>query len=365
MTAKVIAPPRSDGRTLARLVLLLSLFAGELLLVSFRYDALGLVETGGEHIWFGWLGYSGHLAKIGIVFAVAFLLALGPRLQTLYSNLLEEATAHAYVRMLLAQLIAYAAFFWFTHTIFANPSSSLSLPVWPVVMWLAALPLMTCLWLLAVAPAAYWLDLVRAERFAIGVASLVAIAAWGIAQASQELWGPLSDMTFDVSASLLGLAYSDVILDTESHLLGTRQFAVNIAAACSGYEGIGLVVVFTSFYLSVFRRDFRFPHALLLFPLGIITIWTFNAVRIVLLIIIGHELSPEVALGGFHSQAGWISFVLVTVGLMVIAYKVNYFSASRNTTVDRTGISAPVALLVPLVVLLSSTMLTSALFCGS
>jgi exosortase E/protease (VPEID-CTERM system) len=225
---------------------------------------------------------------------------------------------------------------------------------------MSLLPLVIGLWLVAIAPPGYWFELVRAERFALGVAAAVAVCAWSIAQYSQQLWSPLSELTFLASSSLLELAYPAVVVDAGRYVLGTHRFSVQIGAACSGYEGIGLVVIFTSFYLSIFRRDFRFPQALLLFPIGILAIWLFNVARIVLLIVIGDGLSPALALGGFHSQAGWISFVIVTVGLLAIAYRTAYFSVARLAKGQTASVGPPVAMLAPLVALLSSTLLTSA-----
>ena len=63
----------------------------------------------------------------------------------------------------------------------------------------------------------------------------------------------------------------------------------------------------------VFRRDLRFPNVLLLFPIGIAAIWFLNALRIALLVSIGSHVSPAVAVQGFHSVAGWICFLAVTL----------------------------------------------------
>jgi exosortase E/protease (VPEID-CTERM system) len=118
--------------------------------------------------------------------------------------------------------------------------------------------------------------------------------------------------------------------------------------------------VFTPFYLSIFRHDFRFPQALLLFPIGIAVIWCFDALRIVALIAIGHEISPDMALGGFHSQAGWLAFVLVAAGSLVIAYRVRFFSHATRSA-KTSPINSNVALLLPLIALSSTTVLTAAL----
>ena len=158
MPAEVLAAPRSSGRGVVRLVLLLCLLVGESLVVSFRYDAWSLIDAG-EASWFQWLGYSGHVAKMGVVFFVAFLLAIGPRLEAHYDNLLASATGYPLVRILIAQLIAYAAFLLITHTIFANPATSHSLSALLPLLWLSMVPLVIGLWLIVVAPIGYWLQL--------------------------------------------------------------------------------------------------------------------------------------------------------------------------------------------------------------
>jgi len=186
----------------------------------------------------------------------------------------------------------------------------------------------------------------------------------GIALFSQQLWGPLSEMTFTVSSSLFGVFYPEVVSEPDQFVLRTGSFVVRIAAACARYDGIGLMIVFPRLYrappLSFFRHDFRFPQALLLFPIGIAVIWCFDALRIVALIAIGHEISPDIALGGFHSQAGWLAFVLVAAGSLVMAYRVSFFSHATRSA-KTSPINRNVALLLPLIALSSTTVLTAAL----
>ena len=83
----------------------------------------------------------------------------------------------------------------------------------------------------------------------------------------------------------------------------------------SGYEGIGLFLVFLCAYLWMFRRTLRFPHALLLVPIGTVAVWVANAFRLTALILIGTWVSPDVALGGFHTYSGSLLFSAVAVSL--------------------------------------------------
>jgi exosortase E/protease (VPEID-CTERM system) len=177
---------------------------------------------------------------------------------------------------------------------------------------------------------------------------------------TQNLWDPLSAVTFNAVASLLQWLYTDLVVEPDQRILGVDGFLVSIAAVCSGYEGIGLVLIFTGFYLFIFRKDFRFPQCLLLLPLGVAAIWSFNILRIAVLLVIGAEISPELAIGGFHSMAGWIGFVLVTACILLIAHNSRLFSSSPGQA-SAQPINFRMALLIPLVVLLAATMVTSAL----
>ena len=50
-----------------------------------------------------------------------------------------------------------------------------------------------------------------------------------------------------------------------------------------------------------------------------------NIVRIALLVSLGAHISPEIALTGFHSQAGWMMFLTVAIGVMATAHRVPFF----------------------------------------
>lgn len=175
-------------------------------------------------------------------------------------------------------------------------------------------------------------------------------------------WELLATATLQVSHAILRLYETGVFSDQEQRTVGVGNFWVVIDQSCSGYEGIGLVAAFLCLYLWVFRRDLRLPQALLLLPIGIVTIWFLNSVRIAVLVSLGAHLSPEVAVQGFHSQAGWIMFLAVTIGLMVLSRKVAFFMAaprsfrSLSSDADR----QMMAYLVPFLGLMLSSIVISA-----
>ena len=179
---------------------------------------------------------------------------------------------------------------------------------------------------LALIPAATWLAIVRATG-ALGLYSLIAVAAASsVVNYSRSFWNPLVTLTFAIVKALLHLFVAQVVAIPERAILGTPRFRVEIAPQCSGFEGAGLILAFGIVWLVLFRKECRFPQALLLLPAGVVALFLLNAVRITALILIGDAGLRQIALGGFHSQAGWISFNLVALGLAVAARRVTWFS---------------------------------------
>jgi exosortase E/protease (VPEID-CTERM system) len=100
---------------------------------------------------------------------------------------------------------------------------------------------------------------------------------------------------------------------------------VRVAPQCSGFEGIGLTCVFTLAYLGVFRRELRFPQALLLPVIGLLAVWLINVLRLAGLVLLGSSGHEELAAGGFHSVAGTLAFCAVALGLVALSRRLPFF----------------------------------------
>ena len=120
---------------------------------------------------------------------------------------------------------------------------------------------------------------------------------------------------------MLRLAGLEVVSDPDRFVIGTPGFRVRIAPACSGYEGIGLIWVFLAAYLWLFRRRLRFPRALLLLPIGTVVDLAGQLGADRGPVVLGTFGSKAVALGGFHSQAGWLAFNAVGLGLVLGSHR--------------------------------------------
>ncbi len=174
-------------------------------------------------------------------------------------------------------------------------------------------------WCLAAMPRRFWLSCITRRPTALMVATAVGVVTYTIGHhytnALFGLLNPLERATLWTTSILLRLFVKDIIVDPKNSLIGTSSFAVYIAGPCSGLEGIALFSVFFSVYLWIFRSEFHIPQALLLLPIGVAVLFFLNAVRLVVLILLG-EWSDSLAIQGFHSVAGWLFFNAVTLGLV-------------------------------------------------
>jgi exosortase E/protease (VPEID-CTERM system) len=205
-----------------------------------------------------------------------------------------------------------------------------------------------------------WIRLIRQTSPLWLYATIAGALAWCLRYPFQSFWNSsqsepgrvLALLAFHSVRFLLRPFLPDVIVDPNTFVIGTSRFAVRIAEACSGLEGLGLVLVFTTVWLWYFRRENRFPHALLLIPCALIFVWMLNIVRIAALILIGNAGAGEVAMVGFHSQAGWIAFTAVALGFSMATRKIAWVQRSpvrraptqrmtANLSHDLNGIEVP------------------------
>ena len=211
------------------------------------------------------------------------------------------------------------------------------------------------------APLSFWLGLLRDMPTQIATAAISGILLVVAGRLALEGWSSLASWTLHAAHWILSLYETDVVVDVGRSVLGAGDFHVRVLKECSGYEGIGLVTAFLAFYCWLMRRQLRFPHALLLIVIGIVVSWTLNALRIALLISVGRHVSPQIALDGFHSQAGWVAFLGIAIGLMALSIWCPFFraEAGRSAPAARPADSLMLALLAPFIALMATSIIAS------
>jgi exosortase E/protease (VPEID-CTERM system) len=190
----------------------------------------------------------------------------------------------------------------------------------------------------------WWVELKRMTGRLWIYSAAAAVAACVAAPPVQSLWRPTARLTFRLVQFILRPLVPGLIVQPEKLQIAGPHFGVTIADTCSGLEGIGLLLIFSIVWLIVFRDELRFPHVLALVPAAAVILFLTNGVRIAALLLIGNAGAPEVAAGGFHSQAGWIAFSLVSIGLVAATRHIGWVTVRAHVAAAQV---APMSLPMP------------------
>jgi exosortase E/protease (VPEID-CTERM system) len=362
---------RSQRRSFAWWFGLTSLLFVEVLLLTVRFDAATLKN---EIAWGVWIFRgAATVFQIGLLGAMAALLLGGSELwrevrrgefPEAFEDQSPRSTFYRWGVFLPLHLGALAVFVWLSLVMFeGDPATRLSHPgIW-ICAWGMFGTATLGLWALSCLSLQTWSGVLLHCWRPLLLGLLLGVIGWCSGVEASRFWDPLSQPTIHFVEALLRLSFADTVCDPVRREIGTSSFQVRITPGCSGYQGLGLMAVFLVVYLWLFRRRLRFPAALVLVPLGMGGIWLLNSVRIALLIAIGHWGWPEVALGGFHTQAGLFAFVALGLGLTVLTERSRWLSAIPEAQARRAP-DAAVAYVCPFLALLCVSMVGGALSSG-
>lgn len=348
------SPPRLGLAWLAAGALLLT----EYLFISLIFDAAAWMQVEGP---LRVLGHLGEVATVGAVAVFATLLLRGRvLLEALHAQHRPQPLARRALWALL-HLLSYPVLVYTTSRVFAVPDPE-RVTALGIALWLMSAAVSVTTLLLVLAPWPSLRALAPRVMPALGIGLLAGLTAFGFGQLSSALWGPMGEATLSAVHFLLVRFASDVHVDYATYTIGTESFSVIVAPVCSGFEGIGLIVVFLGGYMALNRKDIRFPRALWLLPLAVLTVWLANVARIVILILIGSHGAPQIALGGFHSKAGWVFFCMVALGFAAWlrsadAFRVRHASEAARVEDDDARATAA-AYLLPELALLGTSLVT-------
>lgn len=107
-------------------------------------------------------------------------------------------------------------------------------------------------------------------------------------------------------------------LDNGTPLMTSPGFSISIAPSCSGYQGMAGAFVLLAAYIAMERRSLRLGRAIGLAVGAVAFTFVLNGARIAMLFYIGAEISPEVAVNGFHSNFGTLSLFAVSALAMLV-----------------------------------------------
>jgi exosortase E/protease (VPEID-CTERM system) len=303
-----------------------------------------------------------HAQHFGLRFIVAFVFALG--VFTLAGSKPRGASAPSRIPIrpvwAATHFALIACLAWLSSVLFPPTPPPIPFAIVVCLGLLCGTVAVFCAFA-ATAPLRTWLGGIRALGRIPLYAGAVALVAAVAIPLSRALWGPATTATFALVSMILRPILPGLIVNPATRVVGTNQFEVEVLEYCSGLEGAGLILAFTIAWLWYFRKEYLFPRALVLIPLGLVLTFGLNAVRIAALVLIGSAGYGEAAMYGFHSQAGWIAFNAIAVGIAVGSQRSRWLSRrSRPLEGDRSD-NPTAVFLMPLLAILAAGMLSHAL----
>jgi exosortase E/protease (VPEID-CTERM system) len=265
---------------------------------------------------------------------------------------------------LLAHVVLFATLVPLSARLYQDNAARMPLGLIAALTLLCALAAVAAA-LLAMAPWALWLRAVLnlgSGWLYAAMAAVIGVCTW---QWSQMLWTPTAAVTFHLVQLLLSPLLPDLRVDTDNLVFITGHFAVQVTEQCSGLEGVGFMLAFGCAWLLYYRREYIFPNALLLLPAGVLLIFALNVLRIAALFLIGNAGFVGVAKYGFHSQAGWIAFVVAACLLAYTSRRSAWLSTAAVSAEPSASLENPTAAyLLPLLAIMGSGILARAASSG-
>ena len=316
---------RSKPATL-RLAVGVAILVLEYLVLGVSFDGTRLTEVKG---WWSALGNVSNLVAIGLLVITSGLLV---RWRSIFDGLFGETPDFGKPKWawLGLHVLGFGTFSAICAYLFAGAKLDSQRALAVTVVWpIAALAAGCGLFRFLAGDA--WRGAAAELWRTLRAGTLIGLPAWWLAWMTRPYWPWFLARTLPQAGAMLHWVAPAATIDEAGSILSLDDFSVRVAPECSGVEGLVVVAVFLLGYLALSYRQLRFPNALLLLPLGLATVWQMNATRIALLVLIGARLSPGVALGGFHSKAGWISVCAVALAFIAVSRRMGFFMRQVET----------------------------------
>ena len=147
----------------------------------------------------------------------------------------------------------------------------------------------------------------------IPILGIILVVYFFLIQFFQRIWRVLGNFVAFSVSKLLSLTLADVYLEinaASSPKLGANNFIVGISKECSGIDSLLLFLsLYTVILVLDWKRISKKRFFLLLIP-GVLGTIFYNLFRVYLLLLVGVYYSPEFAVDMFHSNIGWILFLV-------------------------------------------------------
>jgi exosortase/archaeosortase family protein len=130
----------------------------------------------------------------------------------------------------------------------------------------------------------------------------------------QQQWYFFSSSVTIILAKALSFFYPVAyVLNAQAQggpILRAADFTVSIGSPCSGIDSLMLFFVFFSVLFALDKDRLKKGLYAIFFVIGLVGVYLMNVLRLFLLMLAGIHISPKFAVGLFHTNAGWILFII-------------------------------------------------------
>ncbi len=145
--------------------------------------------------------------------------------------------------------------------------------------------------------------------------AIIGIIYFYLIQLFQLIWYQLSYFVSKTIQQMLSLTFNNVYFTpgtaTQGPRLGLNSFIVGVSKECSGIDSLLLFISLYSLLLFLDWNRLNKKRMLILLLPGIIMTIAYNIIRIYLLILVGVYIDPQFAIDTFHTNIGWVLFLIV------------------------------------------------------
>ncbi len=185
----------------------------------------------------------------------------------------------------------------------------------------AALAVSFILLLLAVFQIPYVEKFYEKFKLELLVTAILLVVFYFLLMFFQSNWMFFSGTVMNFLVAMFSPYYEVTVIGT---LLSVDGFAVSIGAPCSGIESLMLFFSLFAVILALDYKRIRITPYIIAFVAGLFGTFVVNNLRIFLLILVGIHVNPKLAVGLFHTHAGWILFIIYFIIYFAIIKKFIY-----------------------------------------
>lgn len=310
--------------TRAAVAIPLALCVIEPVLFGVLFDAQQLTLAGSLG---GLVIAASHLLRFAFATLAVFVAIVALRREVRADVVAPLAAARLRYGVLLVHAAALVPLFLLSKRVFVTTSDAVSNVTAPLVLaWLFCASATAVTLAGSALSWSEWLTTLRRVRLPLLASLGAGVVAVGLGLLADRLWSTLGGVTLRAVLVLLDRLEPEVLVSEVESVIGTPRFVVQVSPECSGFEGMGLAVVFVGVLLIGAWNTLRIERVLAFVPLLLAGVWGLNAVRIAALVWWGTHVSAEVALGAFHSKAGWVLFCFVGLATVALFRSSAFFS---------------------------------------